>query len=122
MTGVAEQGEGTPLDDGAAIHYMAVAPGTPVFGSDGVEVGVVKEMLDNHREHIFDGVVFRARDGKLRFADAPEVARTAERGVTLVLSAEEAGRLGPPERGQANPVAKLGGGPLGRLFGGRRRT
>src|SRR4029077_639483 len=117
-----ERGHSPPVPAVSAIHYLAVAPGTPVYSRDGVEVGTVREILDNSREHIFDGVVFKDRDGKLRFADAPEVARTAERGVTLALSAEEASRLGSPERGQASPVARLGGGPLGRLFGGRRRT
>jgi hypothetical protein len=68
-------------------------------------------MLDNYREHIFDGVVFTDSGGTLRFADAPEVARTAERGVTLNLSAEQVTELGPPERKQA------GGRGLGRLFG-----
>ena len=116
-----EQGESAPVDDGEAIHYLAVAPGTPVYSSDGVEVGTVREMLDNSREHIFDGVVFKGGDGRLRFADAPEVARTAERGVTLVIDAEEAGRLGPPEGGKAIPTPNLGGGgALGRLFGRRR--
>jgi hypothetical protein len=118
---VTEQGESAPVDDGAAIHYMAVAPGTPVYSSDGVEVGVVKEMLDNRRENIFDGVVFKGRDGGLRFVDAPEVARTAERGVTLVLSATEADPLDPPEKGRAGIAPSLGGGgALGRLFGRRR--
>jgi hypothetical protein len=122
MTGVSEQGDTTPVDDGAAVHYSAVAPGTPVYSSDGVEVGTVREMLDNYREHIFDGVIFRDSGGTLRFADAPEVARTAERGVTLNLNAEEAGRLGPPEQGRASVVPKPGGGGgLGRLFGRRRR-
>ena len=116
-----EQGESAPIDDGAAIHYLAVAPGTPVYGSDGVEVGTVREVLDNRREHIFDGVVFKGGDGRLRFADAPEVARTAERGVTLTIDAEEAGRLGPPEKGGSTPAPKLGGGgAFGRLFGRRR--
>ena len=110
-----------PVDDGAAIHYSAVAPGTAVYSSDGVEVGTVREMLDNYREHIFDGVVFRDPDGALRFADAPEVARTAERGVTLKLSAEQAGELDPPEK-LAGPLPGAGGaGALGRLFGRRRR-
>jgi hypothetical protein len=119
---VSEQGESNrPVDDGAAIHYSAVAPGTTVYSSDGVEVGTVREMLDNYREHIFDGVVFRDSGGTLRFADAPEVARTAERGVTLNLSAEEAGELGPPEKGRPSAVPKPGGGGLGRLFGRRRR-
>ena len=62
-------------------------------------------MLDNYREHIFDGVIFSDR-GALRFADAPEVARTAERGVTLSIDAEEAaGRLGPPEKAAGSPPA-----------------
>ena len=108
------------MDDGAAIHYMAVASGTPVYSADGVEVGVVREILDNAREHIFDGVIFRASDGALRFVDAPEVARTAERGVTLTLSAEEAARLGPPENTRFLLSPSFGGGGLGRLFGRRR--
>ena len=81
-------------------------------------------MLDNYREHIFDGVIFKDAGGTLRFADAPEVARTAERGVTLNLTAEEAARLGPPEtdRGGKLPGSGgTGGGGLGRLFGRRRR-
>ena len=124
MTGMSEQGDASqPIDDGPAIHYSAVAPGTPVYGSDGRQVGLVREMLDNYREHIFDGVIFKDQGGTLRFADAPEVARTAERGVTLNLTAEEAARLGPPEKGRMSvlPGAGSGGGGLGRLFGRRRR-
>jgi hypothetical protein len=126
MTGVSEQGDSNqPVDDGAAVHYSAVAPGTPVYSSDGIEVGTVREMLDNYREHIFDGVVFRDQGGTMRFADAPEVARTAERGVTLNVTAEEAGNLGPPEKGRTSIVpgsgGSSGGGVLGRLFGRRRR-
>jgi hypothetical protein len=121
MTGVAEQGDIGP-DDGAAIHYSAVAAGTPVYSSDGVQVGTVREMLDNFREHIFDGVIFRDTNGTMRFADAPEVARTAERGVTLTLDAAEAGELGPPEgRSSIVPGPSGGGGALSRLFGRRRR-
>jgi hypothetical protein len=104
---VAERGDTQPIDDGGAIHYTAVPRGTPVYSSDGVEVGRVIEMLDNYREHIFDGVVFKDSGGRPRFADAPEVARTAERGVTLVLSAEKAGRLGPPEKGAGGRMGGL---------------
>lgn len=120
---MSEQGESNqPVDDGAAIHYSAVAPGTVVYSSDGIEVGTVREMLDNYREHIFDGVVFRDSDGTLRFADAPEVERTAERGVTLSLTAEQARELGPPEKGRMGAVPGAGSaGALGRLFGRRRR-
>jgi hypothetical protein len=106
----------TPIDDGHALHYNAVERGTPVYGSDEQVVGKVVEVLDNARESIMDGVVFETPDGVRRFVDAPEVARTAERGVTLTITAAEAAQLGPPESG-----SKLGGGGLKRLFGGLRR-
>jgi hypothetical protein len=102
--------QSAPVDEGAPIHYGAVPRDTPVYSSDGVQVGRVREMLDNYRENIFDGVVFEDGKGRLRFADAPEVARTAERAVVLAIDAEEAGRLDPPAKG---------GGGLGRLWGRR---
>jgi hypothetical protein len=104
-------------DIGNAIHYASVQPGTPVYSADEVELGLVEAILDNYEEHIFDGVVFRDKGGELRFADAPEVARTAERGVVLELSAEEAQRLGPPEKGQAKFKPDRHAGRLSRLFG-----
>jgi hypothetical protein len=111
------------MDVGEGIHYTAVVRGTPVYGSDGVEVGRVTAILDNYREHIFDGVVFTDSGGVERFADAPEVARTAERGVVLTLDAEGAKRLGPPEKGHAKFVPNRRAGRLSRFFGGgwRRR-
>jgi hypothetical protein len=114
---VSERGDTQPVDDGEAIHYAAVERGTPVYSSDGVQVGRVREILDNYREHIFDGVVIEDGAGTLRFADAPEVARTAERGVTLAIDAEEVGRLGPPEKGQARFVPNLSRERMSRLFG-----
>ena len=66
-------------DDGVAIAYDACA-GTPVVDSDGAQVGTVHEVLDNKREHIFDGIVVSTPDGR-RFVDAPEVGRiTDQRG------------------------------------------
>ena len=106
-----------PIDDGHAIHYSALEQGTHVYGSDEVEVGRVREVLDNYREHIFDGLVIETLVGDLRFVDAPEVARTAERGVTLTITAAEAAELPPPERGP--PVFRpRGGGKLSRFLGG----
>jgi hypothetical protein len=107
----------SPIDDGHAVHYTAVERGTPVYGSDEQQVGKVVEMLDNYREHIFDGIVFETPDGVRRFVDAPEVARTAERAVTLTITAADAAELPPPQSGPR----QLGGGALKRLFGGRRR-
>jgi hypothetical protein len=105
----------SPVDDGHAVHYSAVPRGTPVYGSDEQVVGKVVEVLDNYREHIMDGVVFETPDGVRRFVDAPEVARTAERGVTLSIPAAEAASLPPPESGHGL------GGSVRRLFGGLRR-
>ena len=106
------------IDDGQAVHYAAVQRGTPVYSSDEVEVGTVEAILDNYREHIFDGVVFKDRDGVLRFADAPEVGRTAERGVTLAVTAERAMQLPPPEEGGPSFRPRVARGRIGRLFGG----
>jgi hypothetical protein len=105
------------IDDGPAIHYAAVERGTPVYGSDGVEIGKVDAILDNYRERILDGVVIETPDRELRFVDAPEVARTAERGVTLTITSDEADSLPPPERGAAMYRPNLRSGKISRLFG-----
>lgn len=119
MSGVSD-GKEMP-DEGHAVHYTAVQPGTPVYSSDGLAVGHVRAVLDNRKEHIFDGLVFEDRNGALRFADAPEVSRTAERAVTLGIDAEEAHRLEPPDKDQAKQVPKLRPKRLGRLLGGGRK-
>jgi sporulation protein YlmC with PRC-barrel domain len=103
-----------PIDDGHAVHYTALERGTPVISSDGEQVGTVEEVLDNLPEHIFDGLVIQTSGGERRFVDAPEVARTAERAVTLTITAAECANLGPPPKGP-----ELGGG-VKRLFGRRR--
>ena len=94
------------IDDGTAISYTALPTGIPVYSSDEVEIGTVNKVLDNAREHIFDGIVFENEAGIHVFVDAPEVARTAERGVTLTLTATQAAELAPYK----------GGGGLGKLF------
>lgn len=104
------------IDEGPGIHYAAVARGTPVYSSDGVEVGKVDQVVDNYREHILDGFVIETRDGKLRFVDAPEVSRTAERAVRLNIDAEQAGELPAPEK--APPSFKPHrGGRFSRMLG-----
>jgi hypothetical protein len=52
-------------------------------------------VLENTRENIFDGIVIDTREGK-RFVDAPEVARVAERGVTLTITADQISELSAP--------------------------
>jgi hypothetical protein len=75
----------------------AVAVGTPVVSSDGVEIGAVEATLDNYGEHVFNGITFTGRDGVLHFTEAYEVRR-AEQEITVVLgvTAEEAQRLPTP--------------------------
>ena len=105
------------IDDGPAIHYAAVERGTPVYASDGTEVGTVDQVVDNYREHILDGIVLRTSDGEVRFVDGPEVSRTAERGVTLTITPEEVAALPEPESGAGTFRANVRPGRIGRLFG-----
>jgi hypothetical protein len=107
---------GVSQDDGYPIHYAAVKRGTPVFASDGEQVGKIDEVVDNVREHILDGFVIEMTDGELRFVDAPEVSRTAERAVRLTIDSAAAAQLPPPEK--APPTfSPARAGRLGKLLG-----
>jgi hypothetical protein len=109
-------------DHGTPIHYTAVERGTPVYDSSGEKVGEVRRVEDNYAEHILDGFEIVDLEGTLRFVDAPEVARTFERAVTLSITATEL-----PEKAHAvnRGLGGLGGGGgnsgsgglLGRIFG-----
>jgi hypothetical protein len=110
------------VDEGHPISFRSLERGTAVWTSDDQEIGTVDGVLATDREDIFDGIVIRTAAGR-RFVDAPEVARIAERRVTLAITSAEAAELPEPERAppefKANPAA----GRLARLFGGswRRR-
>jgi hypothetical protein len=75
-------------DDGHAISYQVLRRGTPVRSADGVRLGTVRRVQEAKREHIFDGIDVDTPDG-LRFLDAPEVARIAEKFVTTTFPAGE---------------------------------
>ena len=105
-------------DEGHAIHYGAVSRGTEVRSADGAVVGKVHQVVDNYREHILDGIVIETPSGDLRFADGPEVERTAERRVTLAIDEAQVAELPPPESGAGSYRANVKAGRLGRLFGG----
>ena len=79
-------------DEEHAIGYKVVPKGTPVEAADGTQVGKVLKVLDNVREHIFDGIVIATDDGR-RFVDAPEVARITNRRVILTISPAEVADL-----------------------------
>jgi hypothetical protein len=87
-----------------------------VYDSQEAEVGTVDEVRDLPREHLLDGIVVKTLSGERRFVDAPEVARTAERAVTLTITASEVDEL-PLEPARAVPPQLS---RLGRLFGRKR--
>lgn len=89
-------------DDGHQIGYKVLPRGVPVHSSDGEEMGKVHRVLDNAREHIFDGIVIDTPDGR-RFVDAPEVARITEKRVTLTIDAAAARDL-PEHRGMRDTL------------------
>ena len=79
-------------DDGQLISYQVLPRGTPVVTADGVEIGTVAKVLDNAREHIFDGIVVKATHGPV-FVDAPEVVHITDRRVLLSIDAAAAREL-----------------------------
>ena len=94
-------------DDGHAIGYKVLARGTPVRSSDGEQIGTVRRVQDNVREHIFDGIVIDTPAGR-RFVDAPEVARIFERAVVLTIDRRAGARAAGAGSGMA---ARAGGSP-----------
>ncbi len=79
-------------DLGTPSSYMALDEGTPVFSSDGEELGRVREVLADPGTDTFDGLVLAAgglgRDR--RFVEAAQVDEIYERGVVLALDAASA--------------------------------
>jgi hypothetical protein len=104
-------------DHGTPVHYTAVERGTAVFDSAGEQVGTVRQVVDNYREHILDGFVIDDNSGTVRFVDAPEVERTFERAVTLSIDASAVAQLGPPENSAGVFGANLNTGRLSKALG-----
>lgn len=108
--------ETSERDDGIAVHYSTIGKGVPIYASDGVLVGKVLKMLDNHREHILDGFIFEDQAGESKFVDGPEVQRTFERAVELNIDSAQAAKLGPPPA--TGLAAAVKGSKLGRRLRG----
>ena len=49
----------TEFEDDHQIGYQALPRGVPIVTTDGITIGTVAKVLDNAREHIFDGIVMR---------------------------------------------------------------
>jgi hypothetical protein len=80
--------------------YLTLEPGTPVFSSDGEEVGRVERIAEAADADIFDGFVLRpAAPGSDRYVKAEQIDEIFERGVVLALDAEAARALPEPGEG-----------------------
>jgi uncharacterized protein YrrD len=92
------------MDLGEPSSYGALSAGTPVYSSDGDQIGKVARVLAVESEDVFDGIVIGehilGRDH--RFADADEVDRIYDRGVVLKLDRAGCEQLPKPA---ANPAA-----------------
>lgn len=86
-------------DLGDPSSYMALQDGTPVFSSDGTELGRVANVIADVPDDIFDGLVLDTSrlPGGHRFVDADHVAHIYDRGVVLSLSAADAESLPEPK-------------------------
>jgi hypothetical protein len=97
-------------DLGDPISYLGLEPRTPVYSSDGEEIGIVDHVLEDDGEDVFDGIVIAhhaehhvrlGHEHSHCFADADQIAAIHERGVTLNVSAADAAQLPKPS---ANPA------------------
>jgi hypothetical protein len=83
------------MDEGAPTSYLLLAEETPVFSSDGLVVGTIREVLCEPTEDIFDGLVITTNQGD-RYVPAERVASIHERGVDLELASPELTELPAP--------------------------
>jgi uncharacterized protein YrrD len=91
------------VDLGEPIAYEALDRGTPVYSSDGEQIGKVAHVLGDEREDVFDGIVIGEHlfGAEHRFADADDIAEIHERGVVLKLDRAASEQLPKPS---ANPA------------------
>jgi hypothetical protein len=85
------------MDEGPPSSYLLLANDTPVYCSDGIAAGTVKEVLREPEKDIFDGLVLATRNGD-RYVAAEFVAAIHERGVDITLPYEKTAELPPPAR------------------------
>jgi hypothetical protein len=81
--------------DGLPVSYLALRSGTPVYTSDGFQLGTVERVLSVPEEDVFTGIVVSTSQGP-RMAERDDIATLAERAVRLSIDTAAAGRLVPP--------------------------
>ncbi len=92
------------MDLGERCAYEVLEPGTPVYSSDGEQIGMVSHVLEVPSEDVFDGIVIETTSGGggHRFVDADEVADIHEHGVVVKRDAQDCRSLPEPTQ---NPAA-----------------
>lgn len=90
------------MDIGAPVSYEVLEPGTPVYSSDGEQVGKVAHVMAVEDADLFEGIVIAEHhvSGGHRFVDEDQIAEIHERGVVLKLDRAAAAQLPEPT---ANP-------------------
>ena len=91
------------MDLGEPSSYEALSRGTPVYSSDGEQIGRVAHVLADEGEDVFDGIVIGEHmfGAEHRFADADDVDRIFDGGVVLKLDRAKCEQLPKPS---ANPA------------------
>ncbi len=107
------------MDAGEPISYEVLKPSTPVYSSDGVEIGTVTHVLAVPEEDLFDGIVIAGEGATMseghRFVDADYVGRIHERAVTVKLDAASCAALPKPGANPAVMEADPSQAPPGHL-------
>lgn len=84
------------MDLGDPVSYLGLEEGTPVFASDGREIGRVGRVVADEDADIFEGLVVDVAGGQ-RFADGDDIVLAMhERGVVLTVDADGARQLPEP--------------------------
>jgi uncharacterized protein YrrD len=91
------------MDLGEPASYLVLEAGTPVYSSDGDEVGKVTHVLAAEDEDVFDGIVIGEHifGEEHRFADADDVQAIFEHGVVLKLDRAACEQLPKPSANAA---------------------
>ena len=91
------------LDLGEPSSYFVLSPGTPVYSSDGQQIGKVNHVLAASDEDVFDGIIIGEHlfGSEHRFADADDIEEIYDRGVVLKLDTAGCAELPKPS---ANPA------------------